>query len=111
MVRLSAVLIILAILNTLDWATTIYGVGSGIGYELNPFSRQLLENGTFTPFKIGLTIMLCITSLTTLEIEKRGLFLRYYWSSFIWYVSIIYATAVTVMYIIVVANNFMVLLG
>ena len=102
---LSSILIILAILNGLDYVTTIYGVGSGKGVEANPASRALMEAGMFDEVKVGVGIMLGIVGLLALEVEKRGYVLSDFRLSFIWYLVAVYTVFVVLLYIAAVINN------
>ena len=103
--RLSALLFIFALLNALDYITTIYGVENGIFVEANPISRALLDRGTFDDVKIILISMSCSTGVAAVWLEKRGL-MKY---SLLWRALTVYIMFVSLLYIIVVVNNFLLL--
>ena len=96
MIKVTISLILIYILNLIDYFQTIYAVQLvGIGIELNPIARFLLENnyGRIAKFIVVL-IALTIMGIT-IRIERRMS-----WAAYV----------LLVFYICIVINNFVVLL-
>lgn len=102
---LSSLLLVLSILNYLDYYTTVYAISEGLGVEANPASRALMEAGTFDEVKVGVSIMLGVVGLLALEVEKRGYILSDFRLSFIWYLATVHTAFVVLLYIVAVINN------
>jgi len=108
---LSALLLILAFLNYLDYHTTVYAISEGIAEEGNPFSVKLMELGIFDEVKVGVSAALFAFSFAALELERRGVFIKRADLVFAWAIAVAISSVVALFYLFVVLNNLMVMTG
>lgn len=103
MYRFSFVLLLLLVLNFLDYVMTIMAISVG-GIERNPLSKNLIDEGLFTEVKLGLgTAVILTTAVLAYIFENRvkdGVMKKEY-------LALYYFVAFMVLfYVLIVINNF-----
>ncbi|ADC64762.1 hypothetical protein Ferp_0590 [Ferroglobus placidus DSM 10642] len=98
---MSLLLILLSILNTLDYLTTVFAVSSG-AFELNPVMRDVMDSGLFANCKLCASIFFLLMGVGAVS----GLEFLDEWERSGFLLTIL--AALVILYTVVVVNNLLV---
>ena len=103
-------IVILVILNGVDYLTTTYAIEKGIGYELNPYSRELIAKGKFDDYKLYTGVLLALVGTLVIGVERSELPFKSIGTFILWSILMLLAGFVVLVYVVTVANNLIVAL-
>jgi len=103
-------IVVLVVLNGLDYLTTVYAIDRGIGYELNPVARELMAKGKFDEYKLHTGVLLALIGVIVAGVERTGLPFSNMRLFALWSVLIAITGFVVAFYVVVVLNNLIVIL-
>ena len=109
MKNIAILLLALALLNVLDYKTTVYGLSTGKMVEGNPLARKLIEAGKFMHAKFGMSVVLLVSGIVAWRFDGRPeleheLFIR------VKRITEYIMMSTVAMYVLVVLNNLWIIL-